>query len=282
MCTYCDTFGGDRLWYLNPQAHAWRIYRVKERVNPNATITTASVGEVDWEPITEIIPLQETDPEKYQEKLDKFSEHIGSMSKLQVVPLQDIEKMLEVCGIVTSLNCVCRFFYRGWIQESQDEFYCGGLGPSMLRWERWPERYKGCRDVGGIKFMSIDEAKEWIRNINKKGFVHCVGHEVGSVNMLCNCNYPECMIMRYRIDYGVQGALLKAHYVAMVDWDKCTGCCSCTHRCYFGSLRFNPNWDRVEIDPHTCFGCGLCETTCPEEAIRLERRENFPGLKDNW
>lgn len=282
MCKYCETFGGDTLWYLNPRAHAWRIYRLKERIYKDAKLTTESVGEVDWEPFTDIIPLKETNPELYQEKLEKISEHIGAMSKMQVVPLKDVEQMLEIAGMNTKLNCVCRYFYRGWMQKNQDEMYCGGMGPSMLRWERWPERYKGCTEQGGIKFMSVDEAIEWIREMDKIGWVHCVGHEVTSVNMLCNCNYPECMIMRYRINYNIQGGLLKAHYIAMVDWEKCTGCTSCMHRCYFGALRYNPNWNRAEIDHNVCFGCGLCETSCPENAIRLERREKYPGLKNNW
>ncbi len=281
MCKYCETFGGDTLWYLNPLAHAWRNYRLKERIYKDPALTKGAF-EIDWEPITNFLPLKETHPELYQEKLDKVSEHIGAMSKMQVVPLQDVEKMLEISGMATKLNCVCRFFYRGWLHENQDEMYCGGMGPSMLRWERWPERYKGCVDAGGIKFMSMDESKEWIRMINKKGFVHCVGHEVGSVNMLCNCNYPECMIMRYRLSYNIQGALFKSHYIARINWDDCTGCKECVHRCYFGALRYNPNWNRAEIDHHECFGCGLCETQCPSSAIRLERREKYPGLKDNW
>ena len=31
-----------------------------------------------------------------------------------------------------------------------------------------------------------------------------------------------------------------------------------------------------------CFGCGVCETGCPAEAITLERREKFPALREEW
>ena len=42
-----------------------------------------------------------------------------------------------------------------------------GMGVGMLKWERWPERYKG-----GVKFVTADEAIEWTREMDKRGFVH--------------------------------------------------------------------------------------------------------------
>ncbi|MHA2369363.1 MAG: 4Fe-4S binding protein, partial [Candidatus Hodarchaeales archaeon] len=30
--------------------------------------------------------------------------------------------------------------------------------------------------------------------------------------------------------------------------------------------------DEVAFDPSKCFGCGLCVTTCPEQAIQLNQR----------
>lgn len=282
MCLYCETFGGDTIWYLNPKAYGWRMYKIRERENPDAEVTMVNPGIVDWEPISEIIRLEETDPELYRKKLDNFSEHIGAMSKMQVVPIQDAEMIMEISNLPSSLPCMCRWIYRGILPESQDEFSCGGLGTSMLRWERWPERYKNATKCGGVDFMSVEEGKKWLRKVNEQGYVHCVGHEVGYLNMICNCNYPECMIMRYRLDYNIQGGLLKAHYVALIDREECTGCLSCAHRCQFMAMHYNPNFEKMEIDPKRCFGCGLCETACPTGAIRLERREKFPGLKDCW
>ena len=109
MCEHCETIGGDTLWYLNPMAHAWRNYRLKERIYKDAKLTKATM-EIDWEPFTKILPLKETDPELFEKRLEGISEHIGAMSKMQVVPLQDVEKMLEISGMVTKLNCVCRLF----------------------------------------------------------------------------------------------------------------------------------------------------------------------------
>jgi ferredoxin len=40
--------------------------------------------------------------------------------------------------------------------------------------------------------------------------------------------------------------------------------------------------EKANIDMFRCFGCGVCETGCPEEAITLERREKFPALREVW
>jgi len=282
MCVYCEQIGGDKMWYFTPRAYGWRMYKIRERENPDAELTMVNPGVVDWEPISTYIPLMESDPEEYRKKLDQASEHMGAMSKMQVVPIQDAIKVIELSGMVSSLPCMCRWIYRGLRCHTQDDFLCMGMGSSMLRWERWPERYKYAKDSGGVNFMDLEEAKKWLWKINKQGFVHCIGHEVGYINMICNCNPPECMIMRYRLDYGVTGGLLKAHYVALMEPDACIGCLSCAHRCQFGALRYNPNWGKMEIDAKKCFGCGLCETACPQGAIKLERREKFPGLRDMW
>ena len=37
----------------------------------------------------------------------------------------------------------------------------------MLKWERWPEGYKG-----GVNFLNIEEAKEWNHKMDKRGMVH--------------------------------------------------------------------------------------------------------------
>jgi NAD-dependent dihydropyrimidine dehydrogenase PreA subunit len=40
--------------------------------------------------------------------------------------------------------------------------------------------------------------------------------------------------------------------------------------------------EKTNIDQFKCFGCGLCETGCPTEAIELLEREKMPGLKEEW
>jgi len=147
----------------------------------------------------------------------------------------------------------------------------------MLKWERWPERYKG-----GVKFMSPDEVKEWLTYWDTQGMVHMIMNYGGQIGGICNCDYPDCVIIRYRLDYGLNNALIKGHYVAAVDYDKCNGCGVCVQRCQFGALKFEITMDKVNIDQYRCFGCGVCATGCPREAITLVDRISLPALKDEW
>ncbi|MHA2232128.1 MAG: 4Fe-4S binding protein [Candidatus Hodarchaeales archaeon] len=42
-------------------------------------------------------------------------------------------------------------------------------------------------------------------------------------------------------------------------------------RCQFQARSWGEE-DEIAFDPDRCFGCGLCVTTCPEEAIQLAQR----------
>jgi NAD-dependent dihydropyrimidine dehydrogenase PreA subunit len=33
---------------------------------------------------------------------------------------------------------------------------------------------------------------------------------------------------------------------------------------------------------HMCFGCGLCHTACPNDAIELVARAEIPAIKNSW
>jgi Pyruvate/2-oxoacid:ferredoxin oxidoreductase delta subunit len=39
---------------------------------------------------------------------------------------------------------------------------------------------------------------------------------------------------------------------------------------------------KANIDMFRCFGCGVCETGCPREAIKLVERKTIPMLKEVW
>lgn len=57
-----------------------------------------------------------------------------------------------------------------------------------------------------------------------------------------------------------------------VDKDKCTLCMSCVGACPASALQDNPQAPQLRFVEKNCVQCGLCETTCPEDAIRLQPR----------
>jgi ferredoxin len=54
-----------------------------------------------------------------------------------------------------------------------------------------------------------------------------------------------------------------------VDKNKCTLCLACVNACPASALQDNPNAPQLRFIEKNCVQCGLCETTCPEDAITL-------------
>ncbi|MEJ8848670.1 4Fe-4S dicluster domain-containing protein [Variovorax rhizosphaerae] len=57
-----------------------------------------------------------------------------------------------------------------------------------------------------------------------------------------------------------------------VDKDACTLCLACVGACPSGALLDNLNAPQLRLIEKNCVQCGLCETTCPENAIALVPR----------
>ena len=59
-----------------------------------------------------------------------------------------------------------------------------------------------------------------------------------------------------------------------VDRGKCTLCLSCVGACPAAALADNQETPQLRFIERNCVQCGLCEVTCPEDAIRLVPRLN--------
>ncbi|WEF35195.1 4Fe-4S binding protein [Pseudoduganella chitinolytica] len=57
-----------------------------------------------------------------------------------------------------------------------------------------------------------------------------------------------------------------------VKTDACTLCMACVGACPASALADNPNAPQLRFTEANCVQCGLCETTCPEQAIALVPR----------
>ncbi|MGO4393801.1 4Fe-4S binding protein [Variovorax sp. M-6] len=57
-----------------------------------------------------------------------------------------------------------------------------------------------------------------------------------------------------------------------VNKDACTLCLACVSACPASALQDNPNAPQLRFIEKNCVQCGLCETTCPENAISLVPR----------
>ena len=58
----------------------------------------------------------------------------------------------------------------------------------------------------------------------------------------------------------------------VIDTGKCTLCLSCVGACPASALADNPERPQLRFTEKNCVQCGLCERTCPEDAITLQPR----------
>ena len=282
MCIYCDLWGDGMVWYLNPKNYPRHMYTLPR---PDAT-PKAAAGEADPAGFINaekaVVDALEKGSEAFEATLNALRDGMDMMQGTvggwmgQAVPLRDAETMVEIASPKGMIACICRQHMLGREERTRPEMTCMGLGVGMLKWERWPERYKG-----GVCWVSTEEAKEWLRDMDKKGFMHSLmlfgPRFIGGI---CNCDYPVCDAIAMRLDFGFN--MLKGHHVAVVDYDLCNGCGICAQRCQFGALKMNVTIDKANIDQMRCFGCGLCETACPRGAITLLERAKVPALQEVW
>lgn len=60
----------------------------------------------------------------------------------------------------------------------------------------------------------------------------------------------------------------------------CKGCGLCIEKCPVKVIKFSQkdlgvySTPSVEIDINKCIFCGICETTCPDSALRVDKVKN--------
>lgn len=123
--------------------------------------------------------------------------------------------------------------------------------------------------------ISKDEALEILRRCEEEGLVHVVDNRKEVDHVICNC--CKCCCMNWPpLKAGVKRFILPSRFVARVDQSLCSGCGTCTQRCFFDAIELTDG-EVAKVDPDKCMGCGVCMVKCPTEAISLEevRSEDF-------
>lgn len=279
MCYLCDEYGEGDVWYLNPKNYARNMYRLRlPGTGFRGADAGLETGELAGPTLEDLLQAMESGQQVEIDRIKREMEEATRKRGMggQVVPLKDADKMLELSSPIGLIGCICRRDWRAIEERNESEYTCMGMGVGMLKWERWPERYKG-----GVKFVNVEEAKEWNHKMDKRGFVHLLMlFGAPFIGGFCQCDYPDCLYIRNAVDFGF--GLLKGHHVAAVNYDICNGCGLCIQRCQFGALKLEVTNKKANIDQFACFGCGLCETGCNREAISLVERKSIPALAEVW
>lgn len=267
MCEFCTKHGEGKRWYLQAKNYSQELLRDKKRLKF----------------IIDFMNGFEKDHAKKLHLLDKYNdlpllgkiirraatayqkrEHFG-----QVVPLEEVEKILELANSHTLLPCVCRSLLRGRNKEN----YCFALTfASDQTLQEYPE-FKDVEDVGK------DEALKLVKEFDKKGTVHSIWTFITPyIGGLCNCTAQDCVAIKTEMLLKTR-VMFKAEFVGRINWENCNGCRNCMKVCQFNAISYSNSQKRCFINENLCYGCGICRAVCNKESISLIERNSIPLLK---
>ena len=120
--------------------------------------------------------------------------------------------------------------------------------------------------------LTKEEAIELIKKCDKEGLMH-----IGEYDGYCSCDAISCYPIKRAIELGARGVYPLSHWKTVFLEDKCDHCGDCTKICNFNAFAYNA-YKKVTFDPDKCFGCTICASNCPRDAIKLEKIEGVPKI----
>jgi ferredoxin len=266
MCEFCAQHGEGKIWYLAAKNYGEELLSQEGR-REHITAFFQDFEARVAQSLTTLDALQ---------ALPFVPDIVGGVATArakkghfgQVVPIEDVEKILDMTNTVVRLPCACRSLTTG----RQDARFCYGIGidPGEMigQFPDYAEK---------LETLTPEEARTAINQLDQEGLIHSVWtFDTPFIGGVCNCD-QDCIAYRLQISTGMMQQFFPAEYVAVIDWDRCSGCKLCRGQCPFGAIRYSASQDKCFIDPNLCYGCGICRSTCNREAITLLPRQRFFG-----
>jgi ferredoxin len=289
MCEFCTEHGEGKKWYLQMKNYAHELLHAELSAAQKGIVGVTTRFEWHnrfWESfvlpaISSISTAQAESPTPWplpelpeaQPRENKSLTHWKIEHFSQVLPIEDVEEVIDLVDSITRMPCGCRFITTG----KADKRYCFGLGIDRLGiLGKFPDA------ASSLEVLDKDEAKSIFRRYDEEGLIHSIWTGVTPyVISICNCD-RDCLAYKEYIEMRGAPWFFRAEYLCQVDWNLCTGCKSCMSQCQFGAQFYSSALGKVYIDPTRCFGCGVCRVACPNDAIALIPRQESPEAASIW
>ena len=281
MCEFCHKHGEGKKWYLKAENYSEDLLSDVRR--------------------RRFIQKFLSEPERLAEdmanlkKLDKapalvrraviwaLSNRQKQIHYGQVVPIEDMERILGFVNSVVRLPCVCRKITLG-----KEKRYCYGVsiapdGGKLIRFmDSMEKSYVKGPDNSGFETLSKDEFLHALREHEREGLCHTIWtFRTPFIGGFCNCDRTDCIAMKATVTHDFP-VMFRAEYVAKTDPEKCSGCRQCMKVCQFGAIGYSAAEKKSAVDERRCYGCGICRAACSKEAVSLLDRASVPATAGLW
>jgi Pyruvate/2-oxoacid:ferredoxin oxidoreductase delta subunit len=183
----------------------------------------------------------------------------------QFSPNEEIMEIINRSNIMGVSYCYCRTIQRAFDEPKCDHpiYTCihVGFGKSL---REIPYKSKN------LKRVKKDKIVEILEECDKRGLIHQLIFFPNPefYYVICNC-CPCCCVVLKKFLHSGSPHMIKSNFIAKTDFSKCTNCKVCEEWCYFGARIIKK--DKLKFASDFCFGCGICVSKCPNNAITLEK-----------
>ncbi len=271
MCEFCTSHGEGKKWYLNVKNYSTDLLNDPIRISMIKTFYREMI-EGGNKNISRLEHISRRDPKILERIRSAYVTEMKSVHFGQVLPLEEVQKILSICNSIVRLPCGCR-----WAFNKKETRVCFGISFGSPAWfNDLDTDYFGSPDVSKFDHLRKEQVLDQIRQLDNQGLVHSIWtFRTPFIGAICNCELKSCLAMRSTV--GLQMPLMfRSEMLADVDETKCSGCRECAHVCQFDAVKYSETGKSMQIDWRRCFGCGVCRAACPEDALILMERTTHP------
>ena len=172
---------------------------------------------------------------------------------------EDSRELVKKQKLIAVGNCICR------VQQGLLGKVCDKPIDVCLLFGAFAQHYI---DLNMARKIKVEEALGILDRSEDAGLV-ALPSGIQDPGAICNCCECCCAVLKALNKDPHPAKRLISNYHAVVDQELCTACETCRERCQIAAVTINDD-NVAEINLDRCIGCGLCVTTCPDEALHLE------------
>ncbi len=178
----------------------------------------------------------------------------------RVLNFEKVKKYLSEAYKIVHLDCFCREKRHNCEAPIDVCIYMNDRADLALSSEELQYR--------NPKEATVDEALEALERSHEAGLIHMAyAYKQDEINVICSCCSCCCEALSSVLRFGLAPHLLTSDTVSTTDVSRCDDCGDCVDRCHFGAREIVDG--SLSFNNELCFGCGLCVSTCPTNAIAL-------------